>query len=107
MLITEESFQLAIKECIEHNILKEFLEKYEGEVVKSLLSITQEEYIDIRVEEAREEAKVEALKEAKKETQMEIRREKLESARKMKKAGLSITQIKTFTGLSPHVIKNL
>ena len=36
----EEAFRLAIIECIEHNILKEFLETYGEEVMKSLLNWT-------------------------------------------------------------------
>ena len=123
----EEEFRLAIKECIDHNILREFFEKYREEVMSSLLSITKEEFIKIRTDEAREEGRVEgrvegraegrvegrvegraeALKEAKGEIRLEIQREKLESARKMKDAGLPIGQIKIFTGLSSQVIKKL
>ena len=114
----EEAFSLAISECIEHNILKEFLESYREEVMNSLLSISMEEFIQIRteeaVEEAREEIREEEQKEARKEIQKalreneeKMRREILEIARKMKESGLPTAQIKAFTGLSPRVIKNL
>ena len=112
----EEAFRLAIKECIDNNILKEFLEKYGEEVMNSLLSISMEEFIEIRTEEAvkevltearkkaRTEGLAEGLAEGRAEGQVE---EKLKSARKMKKAGLSTDQIHTFTGLSLEEIEKL
>ena len=103
----EDAFRLAIIECKEHNILKEFLETYGEEVMKSLLNITLEEFYQIRAEEAWEEGREEGLKEGLKEALKESRQEKLESARKMKNAGLSTSQIKTFTGLSPQTIRKL
>ena len=105
----EEAFQLAIKECIEHNILKDFFEEHGEETMNknSILNITDEEYIEIRERAARKNGLEEGRKEAEKETQKKIQQEKLESARKMKEAGLPINQIKTFTGLSPGVIKKL
>ena len=91
----EEAFRLAIKECIEHNILKVFLGKY-GEEVLSSLNISWEEYVELRIEEAREEGREEAREEANRET-----------ARRLKAMGLSTPQIAEGVGLSPEEIENL
>ena len=88
----EEAFRLAIKECIEHNILREFLEKHKEEVVKSLLNITREEYIEIRLEAAQEKGSMQA---------------RLETAQKLKNMGLSFSQISEATGLSLEEIEKL
>ena len=103
----EEAFQLAIKECIEHNILREFLEKHEEEVMKSLesmLSITMEEYIDIRTQEAVEEAREDGLE---KGLTKGLTQAKLETAQKLKSMGLSLSQISEATGLSSNEIEKL
>ena len=117
----EEAFRLAILECIEHNILREFLEEHREEVM-SCLDISWEEYVEIRTKDAVEEAeerghakgRAETLKEALekgraalKEAEEKNRQKTLESARKMKAAGLSASQIKTFTDLPLRVIKKL
>ena len=56
--------------------------------MRSLLDISREEYIEIRMEEARFE-------------------EKRYTARKMKEAGLPVSQIEAFTGLSSEEIEKL
>jgi len=88
----EEAFRLAIEECIEHNILREFLEKHRGEVMRSILRITREEYVEILVEEAREEGSTQA---------------KLETAQKLKAMGLPVSQISEATNLSIDEIEKL
>jgi len=122
----EEAIRLAINECIDNNILKEFFEEFGDKIMKSILYMSIEEYGDIRAEEAREDAlkdaREEALKEARKETRKEVekktketqkkiqekfRLEKLESARKMKAMGLSTSQIAKSLRLSPQTIKKL
>ena len=92
----EEAFRLAITECIQHNILKEFLETYKEDVMKSLLDISLEEFYQIREDAAREEGLAKGRKE-----------EKLESARKMKAWGDPVKKIAAVTGLSPYMIKKL
>ena len=99
----EEAFRLAIKECIDNNILKEFLMKHMEKVLNSLLSISAEELYAIRMEESREEGLEEGLFKGRLEG---LTQAKFETAQKMKKAGLSIEQIKKFTGLSPEEIEN-
>ena len=107
----EEAFRLAINECIDNNILKEFFEEFGDKIMKNILHMSVEEYIEIRanevVEDAVEEARKEAEKETQKKIQQEIRREKLESARKMKAMGLSTSQIAKSLRLSPQTIKKL
>ena len=111
----EEAFRLAIKDCIDNNILKEFFEEFGDKIMKNILHMSVEEYIEIRanevvedaVKEAEKKARKEVEKEARKEAEEKYRLEKLESARKMKESGLSINKIRTFTGLSPQTIKKL
>ena len=91
----EEAYRLAIKECIDNNILREFLENYREDVMRSLLDISREEYIEIRLNEAREEVKEES------------RREKLQSARKLKALGLSAAQIAESLDLPLHAVEDL
>ena len=96
----EEAFRLAIMYCIEHNILREFLETHGEEVMKSLLNITREEYIAIRLESAQEIGYEKGLAKGREE-------EKLETARKFKTMGLSLTQISEATGLSIEELEKL
>ena len=104
----EEAFRLAIIECIEHNILKEFLETHGEEVMKNLLNITREEYIAIRLESAQEigyEKGVEkGLEKGKEEG---LNQAKLETARELKAMGLSVSQIAKATKLSFEEIEKL
>ncbi|MDR3201165.1 MAG: hypothetical protein LBT68_06865, partial [Spirochaetales bacterium] len=54
--------------------------------------------------EGKAEGKAEGLAEGQKKAEEKSRQEKLESAQKMKNAGLSFTQIHEFTGLSAEEI---
>ncbi|MCL2294046.1 MAG: hypothetical protein FWC36_04185 [Spirochaetes bacterium] len=96
----EEAFLLAIEYCIEHNILKEFLETHREDVMKSLLSITREEYVDIRLEEAHEKGLEKGL--AKGSTQA-----RLETARELKAMGLTFEQIARATKLPIEEVERL
>jgi hypothetical protein len=95
----ETSFLLAIKECIKHNILKEFLEKHGGKAMKNLLSITMEDWVAIQKKESWEDGLEEGLAKG--------REEKREIARKAKAMGLPIAKIAEMTGLTPKEIKKL
>ena len=96
----EGAFRLAIKECIDNNILREFLEKYGEEVMNSLLNISWEEYLEIHREEAMAEGREGGLAEGSIQA-------KRDTARKMKVAGLSTDQIQTFTGLTQEEIEKI
>jgi predicted transposase/invertase (TIGR01784 family) len=55
----EKAFKSAIKYCIENNILKDYLEAHASEVLNMLLDDwNQDEYVEVRCEEAREEEKL-------------------------------------------------
>ena len=57
----DESIRSAVKYCIEHNILKRFLEKHASEVINMLCDdITIEEIADIRYREGIETGREEA-----------------------------------------------
>ena len=107
----EEAFRLAIKECIDNNILKEFLERHREEVMHSLLSISREEFLQIRAEEDLEDAREEGLakgrEEGRAEALQEAGKKNLESARKLKALGLSPAQIAEALGISPQEIEKL
>jgi predicted transposase YdaD len=60
----EKAFKSAIKYCIENNILKDYLEAHASEVLNMLLDDwNQEEYVEVRCEEAREEGHEDGLRE--------------------------------------------
>jgi len=96
----EKAFRLAIKECIEHNILKEFLKRYGEEVMNSLLSISLEEFIQIRTEEGIAEGLEKRLAEG-------MAEEKLKTAQKLKAMSLTSMQIAEVAGLSLEKIEKL
>ena len=91
-----------IKKCKEKNILKDFFEKHENAreaVFNTCLNIWVNDYLYKVSQDARKEA----LREAEEKNH----RENLAFVQKMKEGGLSITQIKAFTGLSSDVIEKL
>ncbi|MCL2295286.1 MAG: hypothetical protein FWC36_10575 [Spirochaetes bacterium] len=67
--------------------------------MKSLLKITREEYIELRLESAREIGKEEGLAEG--------REKLLETARKFKAMGLSLEQIAEGVGLPIEEVEKL
>lgn len=85
----KNALKLAIKECIENNILKDFLEQNASEVLNMLFQeFDVNKYIEVQKEEGKLESKIEIAKNA-------------------FKMGLSIEQIKELTGLSEEEISNL
>ena len=85
----DESVSSAVKYCIEHGILKKFLEEHGSEVTNMLFDdITMEEIADIRYNEGREDGREEG------------RIEKLRTAASFKKLGVSSEVIAQATGLS-------
>jgi hypothetical protein len=85
-LLFDEAMKSAIKYCIEHNILKQFLERNSSEVFNMLLT-----------EWNLDDAKVAWREEAREETQEEIARNALAE-------GLSIETVQKITGLNMETI---
>jgi predicted transposase/invertase (TIGR01784 family) len=104
--LLEKALLTAVKYCIEHNRLKDFLETHSSEVHNMLITA---EYDPIEEREAlREEAWEYGHEEGLKEGHAQGRDEKaLEIAREMKVAGLSVAEIERFTGLLPATIEQL
>ena len=81
----EESIRKAIRYCIEHNILKDFLERNATEVENMLFTEwNMDDALAVRYEEGREEGR-------------ENRQEEI--ARKLQEMGISAEQIREATGL--------
>ncbi len=92
-LDSENGFQNAIKECIQNDILREYLQRKSREVMNML--IAEYDYdVDIAVQ--REEALHEGSYQA-----------KLETARLMKQANCKLDFIMQMTGLSAEEVENL
>jgi predicted transposase/invertase (TIGR01784 family) len=83
----------ALQHCMEHNILKSFLEKHSGEVLGMILEEWDD---DMAMAVLREEIREDALEEG-----------KLETARNLLAIGLSLEQIAKVTGLDIETIKSL
>ena len=67
-LSLDESVKFAVKYCIEHDVLKEFLKKHGSEVINMLFEeLTIEEIVAVRSEEAREEGFTEGREEGREE----------------------------------------
>lgn len=93
----DEAFINAVEYCIKHNVLKNFLEEHGSEVINMLFEeYTIEEIAEARAREAREDG----LEEGRLE-------EKIVIAKNMKEGGLSVENIKKFTGLSEEEIQKL
>jgi len=81
-LSLEESVRSAVKYCIEHGVLKEFLEDNSSEVVNMLFEdLTIEEIAEIRAEEAIEDAVEDALEEGREQGMQQGREEGLQQGR--------------------------
>jgi len=109
----EEAAEAAIKYCIEHNILKQFLKKNSSEVYNMLCEEpTIEEIIQVRVDEAVEE-RLEQILEERLEVIMEERLEqgredqKLIIARNLLAKGSTVEFVHEITGLSLEEIEKL
>ena len=108
-----ESMTQAIKYCLEHDILKEFLEKHSTEVINMLyMEWDQEAALAVRYEEGHEEGMekgvekgVEIGMERGREEGMEKGRE--ETARNALAEGVSIELVQKITGLDLETVKKL
>jgi predicted transposase YdaD len=101
----EEAIKKAIKYCIEHDILKAFLEKNSSEVINMLLTEWNwDDALAVRYEEGREEGLEKGMEKGMEEG-MEKGRE--EVARNALAQGISIDIIKTITGMDEETIKKL
>ena len=93
----EESVKAAVKYCIEHDILREFLNKQGSEVFNMLFyEFTTEEIADIRYNEGREEGLEQGQEQA-----------RLRIARNLLSKGSTPEFIQEITGLDPQIIKYL
>ena len=96
-----EAMTLAIKYCLEHDILKEFLEKHSTEVINMLyMEWDQEAALAVRYEEGMEDGMEKGI-----EKGMEKGVEK--TARNALAKGLSAEMISDITGLDLEAIKKL
>ncbi|MCL2212136.1 MAG: hypothetical protein FWB95_09470 [Treponema sp.] len=92
-LSLDEAVRSAVKYCIEHNVLREFLKKHASEVLNMLFDeLTIEEIAEIRAKEAREEAREE---------------EKQTIARNLLAEGSTPEFVQKITGLSIEEIEKL
>ncbi|MBM7023605.1 hypothetical protein JSQ97_09310 [Treponema sp. Marseille-Q4523] len=100
-LDSENGFQNAIKECIQNDVLREYLQRKSREVVNML--IAEYDYdVDIAVQ--REEEREIALQEGLSEGSYLA---KLETAKLMKQAHCKLDFITRMTGLSAEEVENL
>jgi len=100
-LTLEESVKDAVKYCIEHDILKEFLKKHSSEVINMLYEdLTFEEIIDIRVQEELDIAREKSREEAWVESKETI-------ARNLLAEGMTLEFVQKTTGLPLEEIEKL
>ena len=108
-LDSENGFKNAIKECIQNDILREYLQRKSKEVMNML--IAEYDYdVDIAVqrEEEREIALKEGIAQGKQEGISEGSYQKaLETAKNLLVLGLSVANIAQATGLTEKEIKQL
>jgi len=83
----QDAVEHAVNQCIEQDILADFLRKHSSEVVNMLFTeFNMETALRIRGEEEREVGRVEGLKKGKKESKIEI-------AERFLKMGLTVEQV--------------
>ena len=111
---TRETIMETIRICKDKNVLREYLQSREKEVVSIMLAMYDEkeilrEYIEYEKYHAAKEAAEEAAKKAAQEATKKATKEAKENAIKMIKAGkLSIEDIpQFFTSLTPEDIKEI
>ena len=102
---SENGFKNAIKECIQNDILREYLQRKSREVMNML--IAEYDYdVDIAVQ--REEEREIALKEGEAQGFFAGAHQKaLEDARNFKRLGVSVSIITEATGLSKEEVEKL
>jgi len=97
----DEAVRSAIKYCIEHNILKDFLERHGSEVVNMLFyDISVEELGEVRYDEGYEDGHVKGCEEGCEEAKLAIARNALAE-------GYSTESVQKITGLSLEEIEKL
>ena len=111
-------FDNAIKECLENDILKEYLQRKAKEVI-NMLTVEYDYATDIAVQreeaakeawqkaEKAEKAAKEAWQKAEKAEMIGIQKGSLQNARNFKRLGIPFEIISQGTGLSIEEIKNL
>ena len=100
-LSLEESVKEAVKYCIEHDILRQYLQNHGSEIINMLFEeISIEEIVAVRSEEAREEGREYGLAEGLKTRNIEI-------ARNLLTKGSTHEFIQEITGLSTEEIEKL
>jgi len=96
-LSLDESVKSAVKYCIEHDVLKDFLEKIGAEVINMLFyDFSVEEIAEIRGDERYEEGQEQGQEQA-----------SLRIARNLFSEGSTPEFIQKITGLDPKIIKSL
>jgi predicted transposase/invertase (TIGR01784 family) len=91
------AFKEAINDCIDHNILREFLELHASEVINMLLTEWKlEDALEVEREEGREEGLEKGREEAKKE-----------DAKNFLALGVSPATVAQATGLDMETVKGL
>ncbi|MCL2210519.1 MAG: hypothetical protein FWB95_01195 [Treponema sp.] len=108
-LTLEESIINAVKYCVEHNILREFLERHGSEVINMLTDeLTIEEIVEVRAKEAEEEGREKGMERGLREGRIKGREEeKLTIARNLLAEGSTPEFVKKITGLSIEEIAKL
>jgi hypothetical protein len=101
----EESIKKAIKYCIEHDILRDFLNENSSEVMNMLMTEWNwDDALAVRfeegLEEGREQGREQGLEQGREESLEEVAKNALAQ-------GLPVDVIKTITGLDAEIIKNL
>ncbi|GHT68102.1 hypothetical protein FACS1894110_14890 [Spirochaetia bacterium] len=97
----EEAMEMAVKHCIEDNILRDFLKQHAKEIINMLLT---EWNLDTALKVRGEEARIEGRREGWREGRREGREQ---TARNLKVRGRPINEIAEDTGLSPEEIAKL
>ena len=94
-LESAEALTKAVEDCVKNNILREFMEKYGGDVV-SILSreFTMDDFIRLRIEEAVEEATEKATENTQEKIAENLLRDGISKDIVIKNTGLSVEQVK-------------
>jgi len=103
-LVLEKALEKAVRWCIRHGYLRDFLKLHGSEVVNMLM--TEWNWDDAK-EVWQEEAREEGLQEGREEGLVKLQQKQLEIARNFKALGLAPDQIAAGTGLSPEEIAAL
>ena len=105
----EHGFENAIKECIQNDILREYLQRKSREVMNMLLSeYDYDTDIAVRCEEAGQKAFAEGIEQGIEQGFSEGSRQKaLETAKLMRAHNYPISEICTMTGLTEEEVEKL